>query len=498
MKALDGSIAKIASNDPSIIDPKTNTRNAFMRGLERKLELTATRFNAVRTDPQLRQIRTDLAQRSDQTIFPTGRGNGTFSCPDPQLQTALRGVVRAIDQLPVLAKPTIATVEGSEAVIEAFRRLSATFYGALSFQLPPAADEMRELRKQAVRQAESNGRQPVVASGPQGGLTKRDYIPLSIALFVDLCLLLVSIGRPMNRMENLVPRMREAEQGPVYRILSKFSDIHRDPEIREKFEVFSHVVFNFNGNQYVAVPLDAPSRLNPDEYHRLRRDAHLLRNLFVSFEKERIVKPIVNPLLRRSAVSRILARQGSAFARAPAFQLYRFQDGAWADIILGAVMGASRRVEAQRRHDRLMNGPSLDTPVSRDQTITIAGSADVPLQAEQHPQPQRQQTETVEEPERADAEDVPRYADGRYATLSAMPAHMATTASVHGVSDGANASAFGPYARSAARDFANQGQSDDTSALAVAAAHTAAPPTQTEPLAVRLRRQREARPVEAE
>jgi len=42
------------------------------------------------------------------------------------LQSALFGVVKAIDQLPEMTKPEIATVEGAQAVVEAFRRLSAT------------------------------------------------------------------------------------------------------------------------------------------------------------------------------------------------------------------------------------------------------------------------------------------------------------------------------------------------------------------------------------
>ena len=64
-----------------------------LRDLNRKLDLTITRFNAFRTDPQLRQFRDRFATRADKTVFPDGRG-GTFSCPDPQLQSTLRGVVR--------------------------------------------------------------------------------------------------------------------------------------------------------------------------------------------------------------------------------------------------------------------------------------------------------------------------------------------------------------------------------------------------------------------
>lgn len=362
LTALDGSLLKITSGDPSTIDPETGTRNAYMRSLSNKLELTTSRFNAFKTDPQLLQIRQELDRRSTTTIFPTDNG-GTFSCPDPQLQAALRGVVVAIDQLPELQKPYIATVEGSEAVIEAFRRLGATFQGIVLFELPPSADELRELQKEAVRRAEASGDIEPVVTSQQGGLSKRDYIPLAIAIFVDLCLLLVSIGRPVNRMDGLIPRMRQAERGPVYQILSKFSEIHADEEVRRKFEVFRHVVFDFNGDYYVAVPLDSPRRKSPDEVKRLQQEAHLLSNLFASFEKEKIFARVINPLLGTRTIQKKLRRQGSDFADAGAFRVYRFKDGAWSEIILGAIMGASRRARAERRIEqsvRALEGGSLN------------------------------------------------------------------------------------------------------------------------------------------
>ncbi|MCB1509633.1 MAG: hypothetical protein KDJ36_01925 [Hyphomicrobiaceae bacterium] len=366
MQALDGEMKKIASGDPSTIDPKTGTRNTFLKALTRRLELTATGFNAFRTDPQLRQIRGELAERSTQTTFPTGRGGATFSCPDPQLQSALRGVVRAIDQLPELGKPQIATVEGAQAVVEAFRRLTTTLFGVLSFKLPPSAEELRALQQKAVQSIDNAAARQAEIDLQSGGLSKRDYIPLGIALFVDLCLLLVSIGRPMNRLHNLVPKMREAERGPVYQILSRFDDIHRDAEVREKFEIFRHVVFDFNGDYYVAVPLDAPRNRNPEEAQKLQLEAHLLGNLFASFEKEKIFSRVYNPLLNRKMIERKLHRQGSKFANSSAFRIYRFRDGAWSDIILGAVMGAAKRASANRRRAALERGPSLDLPQGRD------------------------------------------------------------------------------------------------------------------------------------
>ena len=361
MSALDVDLAKIVKDDKSTIDAKSGTRNDFMRGLGRKLDMTVTGFNAFRTDPQLKQIRSDLAERSEKTTIADGRG-GSISCPDPQLQGALKGVVRAIDQLPELQKPTIAAVEGSEATIEAFRRLTTSFFGLLTFKMPPSADELRALQQKAVQSVET----PTAAvmksyNGEQAGLSKRDYVPLAIAIFVDICLLLVSMGRPMNRLQGLVPKMQAAERGPVYQILSRFTDIHADADMRQKFEVFRHVVFDYGGDYYVAVPLDAPWNRNPREQQELLAEAHLLSNLFSSFEKEMIFKRVYSPLLKTSSIQKKLGRQGSKFAHCKAFRIYRFADGAWSEIILGAVMGAAKRVEAEKKRRRTMDEATART-----------------------------------------------------------------------------------------------------------------------------------------
>ena len=376
LAGLDADFARIAADDKSLIDARTGTRNEFMRNLGRRLDNTVTGFNAFRTDPQLKQIRQDLAERADRTTFPDSKG-GTFQCPDNQLQAALKGVVRAIDELPALDKPKIAAVEGSEATIEAFRRLTATFYGALSMKLPPSADELRDLQKKAVQSVEQPAASARAASAEQPGLSKRDYIPLAIAIFVDLCLLLVSMGRPVNRMHGLLPRMREAERGPVYQILSRFNDIHKDEETRAKFEIFRHVVFDHAGDYYVAVPLDAPYNHRPKGAHAsnerytkqiedLRLEASMLSNLFASFEKERIFTRVYLPTLGTKGIQKKLWRQGSKFAGSEAFRIYKFKDGAWSEIILGAVMGAARRVEADKRRrrleDRIVEGLELPTP----------------------------------------------------------------------------------------------------------------------------------------
>src|SRR5262245_25076778 len=44
MTALDGELQKIVARDPSIVDPRSGTRNEFLRELGRKLDLTVTGF----------------------------------------------------------------------------------------------------------------------------------------------------------------------------------------------------------------------------------------------------------------------------------------------------------------------------------------------------------------------------------------------------------------------------------------------------------------------
>jgi hypothetical protein len=403
MAALDAELAKIVADDPSIIDAKSGTRNEFMRALGRRLDMTVTGFNAFRTDPQLRQIRTDLADRAERTTIPDSHG-GTIACPDVQLQGALRGVVRAIDQLPSLEKPEIAAVEGSEATIEAFRRLTTTFFGLLSFKLPPSADELRELQQKAVQSIENPAALHAL-NEEAVGLSKRDYIPLGTAVFVDLCLLLVSIGRPMNRFVATRQRMIEAERGPVFPILSRFNEIHNHEEMRRTFDVFREVIFESGGTYYVAVPLNAP-RGHP-EREQLRRDAQTLANLCYALEGQGV---LTRPwkLAPTLVARRKLSRQGSKFIECyrdrhvapvpralralkglfisdrgqneqPAFRIYAFKSGAWPEMILGAVMGAAGRIEAERRRQQQPAAPAEETlPAPARETAARAVGPELP------------------------------------------------------------------------------------------------------------------------
>ncbi len=528
MAALDTELAKILADDPAIIDVKSGTRNEFMRALGRKLDLTVTGFNAFRTDPQLRQIRADLADRAGRTTLADTHG-GTIACPDPQLQVALRGVVAAIDQLPNLEKPEIAAVEGSEATIEAFRRLTATFYGLLSFKLPPSADELRELQQKAVQSIE-NPAAVHSLNNEAAGLSKRDYIPLGVAVFVDLCLLLVSIGRPMNRFVATRQRMIEAERGPVFPILSRFSEIHDHDEMRRTFDVFREVIFESGGTYYVAVPLNAP-RGHP-ERARLLRDAQALANLCYALEGQGV---LARPwkLAPSLVARRKLRRQGSKFiecyrdqlvapipraARAfkalfvmdrsqeerPAFRIYAFKNGAWPEMILGAVMGAASRIETERRRNAPVTAPRevRSSPETEDFYADLAreqarmAAQDVPAEIElpgldeaastrdrghngafaYRPAERPSLDASMRAPRRASANAAPglRPAGGEL--------RPATSLGAAAPREGRYRSQFGSYANQAQAEFASFDPLDDDLEIAPGAVVAAAANGNTEPV----------------
>jgi len=366
---LNTDLQRILKKDPATIDPQTGTRTAFIEGLDRKLGLVTERFNALRTDPQLRQLRDELQARGRQTSFADERGVA-FSCPDGQLQTALNGVVRSIDELPQLQKPELRSVEGSEAVTEAFRRLSNTATGLVLHGKAPASPE-RIRSEQAANPT-------ATVSQDEAGLSDRDYIPLLIAIFVDVCILLVSINRPFGPFFNLGQDLARAQaRGPMRGVLNTFYRVFQDqfeaqttPTPAELFAPLQDVVFDHGGQYYAAVPLDfreenydlwARARVNAPSFESSRalERSRYLAAVFAILEGEKLVRLL--GVERRSrfrrdevdgldeeAVRRKLDRQGSMYAQADAFRIYRFRPGKWAELLIQAVGSISGRAAAQR------------------------------------------------------------------------------------------------------------------------------------------------------
>jgi hypothetical protein len=249
----------------------------------------------------------------------------------------------------------------------------------MSFKLPPSADEMRELQKKAVLSAES-GALARLPQFEQAGLSKRDYVPLAVAIFVDICLLLVSMGRPLNVFASIQHKMKEAESGPIYRILQRFYLVYEDERQKDAricplIDVLHHVIYEANGKYHAAVPLSVPKYVL-DEDHRGGKartlrvpvpepasraiEVRALSTLFASLEPFGIYRRTPS-LYATMRVRHKLRAQASYFAEAPGFRIYTFGNNRWPEMILGAIMGAARRVE-QRNKAQAEATPQLREP----------------------------------------------------------------------------------------------------------------------------------------
>ena len=383
--AVNDDLQKILLKDPSTIDPATGSRNAFIGTLNRRLGLVSTRFNALRSDPQLLQLRDEFAKRADQTTFPDDRG-GTFVCPDPQLRTALNGVVRATNELPELHPPLLRAYEGSEAVIEAFRRLTNSGIGTANsisasiqngFAAIGIASPAREIAQTA------------------NGLTDRDYIPLMIAIFVDVCILLVSINRPFGPFFELSKSMDAARRGGMNEYLETFYKVFQDqfdpakkPTAADVVAPIQDVVFDHKGQYYAAVPLDfreedykkwLEKRTGPSAAQAIFQAtsekplevSRYITSVFATLEGSGFVDLIdaKDEGLDVALIKQKLDQQGSVYAQADAFRVYRFRRRAWAQILIQSVGSSAAESERQARRkakEGVWEKPPVQIPALTD------------------------------------------------------------------------------------------------------------------------------------
>ncbi|MFP4538677.1 MAG: hypothetical protein ACLFPA_10290 [Dichotomicrobium sp.] len=367
IQSLSRKLDRVIANDPSTIDRQSGTRNAFLSGLNRDLNLVSSRFNALRNNSQLLSLRDEFAERADQTVFQSN--GGTFRCPDQALSSALNGVVRAIDELPRLDPPRINPVEGSAAVVEAFRRLTTSLYGVLQLDVAPTPEELREARERAV----AAGEDPATVEA-RSGLGTRDFIPLAIAIFVDFCILLVSMNRPFHAFRAFYGGVEEArtrEMGEFMRMFREvfFDEFHRRPSPDEMLSPIQDVVFDHRGDYYAAVPLEVGGA-DTDRRRKARYIANILFALetrgFVNLIRRRARAHGSEEAPKATRLERITGKHGwadlSAFARgqlkdrgsefagANDFRIYKFAKGKWPEIALRTVVSAHKE-EANYRQE---------------------------------------------------------------------------------------------------------------------------------------------------
>jgi hypothetical protein len=405
IEAVNADLQRIQSKDPTTIDAE-GSRRSFINGMNGRLAQVATRFNALRTDPQLLQLRDEFATRAERTRFDDGRG-GTFLCPDPQLQTAINGVVRSINELPAFDAPVLATYEGSAAVIEAFSRLTNSGIAAWN----GFTDGFRNMFA-AIGVATPAPERPLRTDG----LTERDYIPLIIAIFVDICILLVSINRPFGPFFDLTRSMEQARHGGMSDFLATFYRVFQDqfdpsqaPTATDVIAPIQDVVFDHRGLYYAAVPLDFRER-NYKEWLERRVGRERAEQIFEAtsdkpLEESRYITSVFAALEGTDFITLIdparegfvssspkpdeqaradpqaeafrfirtkLDQQGSVYAQADAFRVYRFREKAWGQILIQSV--GSSAAQSERNWRRQTRGARRPVRTASDQAKALAAS----------------------------------------------------------------------------------------------------------------------------
>ena len=221
--------------------------------------------------------------------------------------------------------------------------------------------------------------EPVISQG--------DYAPLFLAIFVNLCIFLISANRPFGPYFNLGRDLTYARtRGQMQHVLGTFYRVFKNqfghdirPSPLQLIAPLQDVVFDYEGDYYAAVPLDFREE-NYLESLETRREGtqdnnydlkklYSLRPLetsryisavFVALEGENVIKLIgaqrPSRFSRGSAsiseemVREKLKRQGSIYARADAFRIYQFRPGAWATLQTAMLGSSAEEEEEAVRH----------------------------------------------------------------------------------------------------------------------------------------------------
>jgi hypothetical protein len=301
LKLIQTGVNKDPETGRSLLDAD-GTRNSFLRSVDSKVSSTVARYEALRTDPMLDGLKKQFEERAKKEVF-TYRST-TFHCPDDKLKSDLSDVASAIDKLPAIQNPGIKAVEGSEATIQAFQRLTTTFFALVTtFKLPPSPEELKKRRIEASGLANRGKTQPDKEDQP--GMSKRDLIPLMAAIGVDFCLFLIAMSKPFDSFGQLKSEVMEQEHGQIAGALSQILESSNP----YPYEFYRNHVFKHWGDFYVAIP------------RNLQNGADKVAVAFAAMEDLRFMEEM--PVTYHMWVQAKLKAQGSNFGDDKDFIVYR-------------------------------------------------------------------------------------------------------------------------------------------------------------------------------
>ena len=298
-------------------------------------------------------------------------------------------------------------------MIEAFRRLTATFYGALSFKLPPspggaarAAEEGRAVgRERAAAQASASrhgraGRPLEARLRPARHRHLRRHLPAAR----------LDGTRRSTASAAWCRRCARPSAGRSSRSCRASTRSTATPRSARTSRCSATSCSTSTATTTRRCRSTRPTGRTRATATSARATAFPTRR---SCCRRRICSPTCSRASRRRRSSRAsqpaavdqdrrrsaCAARAASSPTAEAFRIYRFRDGAWSEIILGAVMGAARRVEAEKRRRRVEDdifetpradaraGAAARTSASRTVEATDQHPADAALRAAAHPHP---------------------------------------------------------------------------------------------------------------
>ncbi len=301
MAALDGDLAKIATGDASTIDRRNPApATSSCKALSRQLDMTVIRLQRVRTDPQLKQLRADLAERAERTALSAIPRQAASSVPDatesgaagrrPRHRRAA-GAGEARSSPPSKAR---GHHRGRP------RRLLRRSTACSRSKCRPRPTSCASCRSTPSSKSKAPPRRP---TPPKAAASVEARLRPSPSLHLRRHLPAAGFYRPAHEPPAWPGAEKRAR--PSAAPSSKFSLVStRSTAIKasgENFELFRHVVFDVAGAYYVAVPLDAPQHLDSETREALRVEPQLLANLFARFEQRPHLQAHLDALHGRGA-----------------------------------------------------------------------------------------------------------------------------------------------------------------------------------------------------
>ncbi|WP_370336625.1 hypothetical protein [Parvularcula marina] len=204
----------------------------LLKETEQVMAETATRYEAFRTGPSVHSAVTLLEGRIDAGQAPMTDGDITFSCPDRELDIIMSQAVSALSALPELPEVALDVPLGPDATVAAFGKFANTMFA------------------------------PFRGKSDAKLMAGRDYIPLGVAIAIDLFILILSLhGRKPARSIKDHPAYMEQS--------ASIQHLMGDEDDKPPHEELLNHTFWWRGAYYLAIP--SASRTSPEAYSSAQR-----------------------------------------------------------------------------------------------------------------------------------------------------------------------------------------------------------------------------------